>query len=579
MSLISVIASLFSSLSCAKAQAAPEPIGVVNYGQPMHLTIGNDVDLHLKSQEEARSDFARITDAAKEAKATAWELYVKWMMIEPNEGQWDFSYYDARVETCDKQGLKWVPFIIAGPASATPMWFKDGSESVFSKCLEHGLETRTQSIFNPAMPARVETFIKAISEHFDHEKMQMVLLGISGDFGESIYTATGNKWTYIWDGEYHNHMGWWCAEDYAVADFQRAMKEKYEHIETLNAAWGTGFGGFQKIKTFIPDPNDQSRRARLDLTGWYKQSMTDYAETWFKITKKYFPDLPVTICTGGEAYPVLGADFSEQALMAAKYGYGIRVTNEASNYAWNFVITRWVGSVCRNLGTYFGYEPAGTVDLRAIAARIYNAVCSGADELFTYEREPKEPRKIVHKKYQPLLVKREPDVPVAVFLPKVANTLGLRILVAYKSASQFRDYSDFDFLDESLMDAGFLSRYKALVWIDGDITEKVTLEKIEQWVRDGGKLYCRTEPETVEGQLWKEKLSDLETATFVDKNATYASFFDTVARSEPELIPDGKADMVYSTKFKDGSTMVLNYSGKPVKIKGATIGDAEIKLF
>ena len=40
-----------------------------------------------------------------------------------------------------------------------------------------------------------------------------------------------------------------------------------------------------------------------------------------------------------------------------------------------------------------------------------------------------------------------------------------------------------------------------------------------------------------------------------------------------------EADMVYSTKFKDGSTMILNYSGKPVKIKGTTIGDAEFKLF
>ena len=579
MSLISIIASLFSSLGCAKAQAAPEPTGVLNYGEPMHLTIGNDVDLHLQSPEQIQSRFSANAIGMKEDKATAFLPYVKWMMIEPNEGQWDFSYYDAIVEMCDKQGLKWVPFIIAGPAYATPMWFKDGNESAFSKCIEHGQETRTQSIFNPAMPARVETFIKAVSEHFDHEKMQMLMVGISGDFGESIYTAKGNMWTYIFDGEYHDHLGWWCAEDYAVADFRRTMKEKYQRIETLNAAWGAQFSGFQKIKTFIPDPNNQSRRARLDMTYWYRQSMTNYAETWLKITKKYLPDVTVTIGTGGDAFPFLGADFSEQALMAAKYGCGMRITNEASDYARNFVVTRWVGSACRNLGTYFGYEPAGNVDLRGIAARIYNATCSGADELFAYERQPKEARKVAYKKHLPLLVKRQPDVPVAVFLPKIANELGLGIQVIYKYAREFRDYSDFDFLDESLIDAGFLSRYKALVWINGDITEKATLEKIEQWVRAGGKLYCRTEPQTVEGQLWKEKLSDLATATFVEPDVTYASFFDTVTRSEPELIPDGKADMVYSTKFKDGSTMVLNYSGKSVKIKGATIGDAEIKLF
>ncbi len=298
MSLTCVIVCLFSSLGCAAS-----PTGVLNYGEPMHLTIGNDVDLHLQSPEQIQSRFSGNAAGMKENKATAFLPYVKWMMIEPNEGQWDFSYYDAIVEMCDKQGLKWVPFVIAGPAYATPMWFKQGSESAFSKCLEHGQETRNQSIWNPAMPVRVETFIKAISEHFDHDKMQMLMIGISGDFGESIYTATGNRWTYLFDGEYHNHMGWWCADDYAVADFQRAMKEKYSKIERLNAAWGTQLNGFQEVKTFIPDANDQSRRARLDLTGWYKQSMTDYAETWLKITKKYFPDVTVTIGTGGDAFP------------------------------------------------------------------------------------------------------------------------------------------------------------------------------------------------------------------------------------------------------------------------------------
>ncbi len=68
----------------------------------------------------------------------------------------------------------------------------------------------------------------------------------------------------------------------------------------------------------------------------------------------------------------------------------MRITNEASNYEVNFHLTRMVGSASLHYGTYFGYEPAGVVDDDGIVARVYNAVASGAWELFHYDNQREE---------------------------------------------------------------------------------------------------------------------------------------------------------------------------------------------
>ncbi len=72
------------------------------------------------------------------------------------------------------------------------------------------------------------------------------------------------------------------------------------------------------------------------------------------------PDVPILLCTGGSGFPDLGADMTAQSKMAARHGAGIRITNEASDYAKNFCLTRIIGTACRHYETYFGYEPAET---------------------------------------------------------------------------------------------------------------------------------------------------------------------------------------------------------------------------
>lgn len=540
----------------------------------MHFTRGNDVALQVKSPAEARTELSATLDDAAKIGVTAFEPYVKWMLLEPEEGKWDFTYYDMVVDECTKHGMKWTPFLIAGPAYATPKWFKDGKESVFARCLEHGQATRTQSIWNPAMPRRVDSLMGAFAGHFDKSRIQSLLLGVSGDFGESIFTVSGNYWTYIWDGEYHHHPGWWCGDAYAEKDFRAAMKRKYRTVRAMNAAWKSTYASFDAVKPFLPD-TAPSRQARLDMVHWYRGSMTRYAEMWLKTAKHYLPHTTVQLCTGGEGVSVHGADFTEQAIMAARNGCGMRITNEASNYGDNFMLTRLVGSACGNLGTYFGYEPAGEVTDNGVAARFYNAVASGASELFVYDSPATGPRSDVYRACTPLLVKRRPDVKVAMFYCKTSEELGVEGFSKggddfYTHAADFRDYADFDLLDESLIAKGFLNRYKALVWMDGAVTEAATLKTIQKWIARGGHLYIRVKPEDVQGRPFHLDAAKVPPAE------TPADWYRAVAGTDATLFPDGRADGLYLATMMDGRRLLFNSTDKTTAFEGAFVAPHSI---
>jgi len=482
----------------------------------MVVTAGNDVGWQVAGPEEARAAFLEngalriapeklqkhwkdLGPRYAEHGVTAFEPYVKWMLMEPKEGEWDPGFYDAELAAIKEHGLKWVPFLIAGPAYATPPWFKESEESVFAVDLETGHVTRDQSIWNPHIKPRIRAWLTRFFEHYDHKDMQAVLLGISGVFGESIYTAGGNEWTQIWDGAYPQHLGWWCGDPHARADFVEKLRAKYGEIESLNEAWQTQHASFDALAPFVPE-KPHSMRARLDMVRWYTGSMTDYAAWWVATTREIAPKVPILVCTGGAGLPELGADMTGQAKMAARFGAGIRITNEASDYANNFFLTRMIGTACRHYGTYFGYEPAGAVDTHGIVARIYNAVSSGAWELFHYDNPPEGERGDVYKRYSKLMQIREPLVEVGFLWSRTTADLKLhRGLEA--AAHAVRDIADVAYVDEQLIADGALDDLRMLVWASGNVTEAETAQTIQKAVESGLTLIVPDDwkPESPEG--------------------------------------------------------------------------------
>jgi hypothetical protein len=114
-----------------------------------------------------------------------------------------------------------------------------------------------------------------------------------------------------------------------------------------------------------------------------------------------------------------------------------------------------------------------------------------------------------------------------------------------------------------------------LVWTDGEVTEKAALDAIQAWVKAGGILCARVQPETVEGEKRVDPFKSM-TNVLWRPGAEIDPFFAEVVRTAPDLFPDGVRDQVYWSRFEDGSQLILNYSAQQVTAGGQKIEPGSI---
>lgn len=428
---------------------------------------------------------------------TSVESYVTWQTVEDaGEGRWDWSRWDRQVEILRAAGLKWAPLLVAGPAYSLPRWYRDSQRAVGYVCLEHGQESKIASLWNPALRPWVERFIKAFAERYGNRGViELVRLGSTGTYGETLYpSGPTNGWTYVIAGPHHNHLGWWAGDRFAVASFQQRLRTRYHDIAALNGAWRTNYATFDAVRPLLPE-RAPSPRARLDMVNWYVDSMTEFGAFWVATARKYFPTTPIYQSLGGAGEPVLGADFSAQARAFAPYGARVRVTNEGSNYAQNFAMTREVVSAARAFGLDFGFEPAGHVSAEGNVARLYNATASGGVHFFAYKGNllQNEAASAAFRQYLPLVKRRTPVVQAALYLPKTTWALEpesqWRVLAV---ARELRGRVDFELLDRTTIVTPLAAGVKVLAVADATFAEAEEIEHLRRWVEGGGILVAHT---------------------------------------------------------------------------------------
>ncbi len=474
-----------------------------------------------------------VLEKAKKLGITSLESYFFWSEIEKEEGNIDFSSYDVLVEKLKKHNLKWVPFLILGPDYGTPEWFKKSKESVFYKCLEHQKESKNQSLWNPNLPKYIDRFLAKVAEHYDKDILESIVLGISGNWGEAIYPASG-----FLIGDAHYHSGFWCGDEYAVQKY-KSLKNKDFPILTVNKPSGFIYllvrilGKMPRFIRKLPKLILKIRRRKfyfiqgseyqpkeletaeqkndwLNFINWYLGSMTDWVDFWLKTAKKYFPETKIYFATGGTGNPVLGADFVSQVKTAKKYGAGVRITNQTNDYAQSFVLTRLVSSACRFYGTYFTTEEEGILQTaNGVTMRIFDATSSGADGFYCkniiaqgylYAIEEKIPVGQLTpgaknlEKYINLFEVQKPIIKTAVLFPNtsIAFNPGL-ISDFFNKCACLRDVLDFDLVDEQMIKDEALERYENLLILAGELPkEKIPAqvkvfydpEKIEDKIDD-----------------------------------------------------------------------------------------------
>lgn len=424
---------------------------------------------------------------------TSAESYLTWESVESKgEGQWDWSSWDRQIAILRTAGLKWAPLVVAGPAYATPKWFRESSDSVPYICLEHGEPTKIQSLWNPRLRPWLDRFMKAVADRYrDRGVLELVRLGVTGTYGETLFpSGSGTGWTFHAEKPIHNHRGWWAGDRYAIDSFRRYVRQRYADVDSLNRAWGSQYKGFDAVVPLLPEKMP-SHRARMDFINWYLDSMTEFNEFWVAMARKHFPGTPIYQSVGGAGDRIYGADFTAQAKAVVPYGARLRVTNEASDYAQNFAITREVVSACRAYGLDIGMEPASHVTPPGNIARIYNATASGAVHLFCYNGNVLyDPDALASfRRYVPMLERRRPQISAAVYLPKTSWALDEkcqgRVLAA---AAQLRDSTDLELLDGLSIRTPLARGVKVLAIPDSPYAERSEIDVLRQWVSAGGIL-------------------------------------------------------------------------------------------
>jgi Glycosyl hydrolase family 14 len=445
-------------------------------------------------------DPAKTADAAPQAHAletsmpalkslgvTSHEGYVRWNLCEPSPGKYDWSVYDRFVALYKKHHIKWVPFLIIGSPYSLPDWYykKPGSQGYV--CLEHGQQSDVQSLWNPALKAHIARFVKAFCEHYKPTGViESILLGVTGNYGEAIYPASGNDWTADIHGNYHTHAGMWAGDPYAVQDFRRWLKARYPSYAALSASWGSGAPASADVATPFLRKDAPSDRAWLDECSWYIGSMTSYARFWMHETRKNFPTGDIYLCTGGHAPAEHGSDFGEQCKVAAEVHGGVRITNEGSDERANFSLTRWVASAGRQYGAYFSFEPAGEVNPAGVVGRVFNASTSGAKGLHYYYPNlfASDAAREYFVKSGAAFTQHTPIIEAAVYYPETDILLHGNDFLG--SVQALRSSLDFDYMSDGQIRDGGLSRIKVLILLKGNTSEASTWAKIKQWLRAGG---------------------------------------------------------------------------------------------
>jgi hypothetical protein len=420
--------------------------------------------------------------------ATSVQLYIDWKQVEPAAGQYDWSAYDKDAAALAAHGLKLGPFIICGSWYVTPQYVRDEPGMVMYRCVEHDRDSAMPSLWCPNIRPHIARFVQAVADHFEPTGvLSFALLGPTGDYGEALYPIVGNG-----PGAYHGHPGHWCNDPLALADLRRWLGDLYGHdVKALNASWHSTYASFDDVQPFT-QTHAPNLKAYVELVRWYRDSMTGFCDFWLEAAQNAFKKTPVYLCTGGLMLPEHGSDFSAQARVSQKHNAGIRVTNEASDYVSNFMITRLVNSAARGYGSFASHEPASIVTPKGVVGRVFNAVSSGCAQLFSYPGAYIEEGKMTAggerlMQLKPFLRDHTPIIPVALFYPDTDRVLRGDI-AQDRLHMALRGLVDYDLIDENMIVDGLLRRYDYLIVTGTERMNQATLQSISQWVSAGGML-------------------------------------------------------------------------------------------
>lgn len=416
-------------------------------------------------------------------------------------GKWDWNEYESQRHTVQKQGQDWVYF----PHYAfPPKWYREKNLFTRLQCLEHKEPVQAFSLWEPQWAKFIENGYQALARQF-HEvgkgdkPLSALCVGIHGDYGEAGLLSGGrvslptqkDDWEHEL-GNLHNHLGYWCHDPLARASFRETMLKKYGSLAKLNAAWKRDFKKNEDI-TYPEKPRADARREWLDFINWYKDGIGNAIEANLTAARKHFPNTLLMLPAGfTDEDPRGGNDNSLIPSLASRFKAEVRSTHSAFKPFAENAATMFgrLGSACRFYNTPFWVEPQSGLTSEQEVGRLFEAISQGATGIFDWASNALRHRDIYYR-YGKYLRIEKPVVDVAMFYPAEAQQLrtdqGYHPLFA-QACAYLRDFMNFDIVDDRMVRDGCLSRYRVLVLWEGTLAEPETLEKLKNWVNEGGVL-------------------------------------------------------------------------------------------
>ncbi len=421
--------------------------------------------------------------------------YLSTELTEP--GKYDFQEAQAALNATKKQGQDWCYHT---HEAFPPKWYRDKVPFTRIECLEHHQPVQAFSPWEPRWDAFVDQGYAAMRAAFPKENGPSAIdVGIHGDYGDAALLdgsrvsvpVERDDWKQRF-GDTHDHLGWWCGDDLAVADFRSAMLKKYGSLDAINTAWKRSFHVPAEI--VYPDhPRGDARQEWLDFVTWYRDGVRRAVELNLGAAHKYFPESLLMLPAGlNSENPRGGTDNSLLPKLAAKYGAVVRSAHGGlSPFALNAAtMFGRLGSACRFYSVPFWSEPPAGVTPDLEVGRIFEAVSQGAQGFFEYSPAALDSRDVFYR-YGKYMTLEKPVVDVAMFYPAEAQSLrpdqGYEPLFA-RSCARLRDVTNFDIVDDRMVRDGCLSHYRVLALWEGTMASAETLARIKEWVSNGGVL-------------------------------------------------------------------------------------------
>jgi beta-galactosidase len=196
-----------------------------------------------------------------------------WALIEPEEGRFDFSFFDQAIDVLARHDIQ---IVLGTPTATFPRWLYDKDPDlvqIHPSGVRRDFGARRQACFNSTTYRQAATaVVQALAQHYGQDDRVI---------GWQIDNEVGHEGSDR------------CICQNCRAAWPRWLKSRYTTVDAINEVWGTNFWSttYQKFEQ-IPQPgphvaSDQNPTLILDYNRFCSESTIDFVQSQVTLLRKY----------------------------------------------------------------------------------------------------------------------------------------------------------------------------------------------------------------------------------------------------------------------------------------------------